>query len=370
LPGEVAVVGAGVIGTSVAWRAAESGHRVTLIDPEPQAAASWVAGGMLAPVTEAWPGEENVLELGVESLLRWPGFADRLRAAAGQDPGLSTKGTVVLGADSADRSVLDTLHGYLAELGRSAELLTGRELRRLEPAIGPRIRSGLSVPGDLAVDNRRLLTALFAACEARGVRVLRAQAHAIGDGVVSLADGSSVSAETVVLAAGAWSGRLHPALAHAVRPVKGEVLRLRARPGSQPPPALTVRGLVEGRPVYLVPREDGELVLGATQYEAGFDTAPVAGGVRDLLADGERLVPAIADYTLTEVGAGLRAGSTDNLPFLGWLEPGVLAATGHHRNGLLLAPITADAVLAALDGGALPDYARAASVDRLSAVTG
>jgi glycine oxidase len=136
-----------------------------------------------------------------------------------------------------------------------------------------------------------------------------------------------------------------------VRPVKGEILRLRCRPGSLPPPARTVRGLVEGRPVYLVPRENGGLVVGATQYEAGFEEAPRVGGVRDLLADAERLVPAVADYALVEAGAGVRPGTPDNLPVVRPLEPGVLAATGHGRNGMLLLPGTL-AEVAALLGGA------------------
>ncbi|MGH3623290.1 MAG: glycine oxidase ThiO [Sciscionella sp.] len=362
---DVLVVGGGVIGSSVAWRAAATGRTVTLVDPDPLASASWVAGGMLAPVTEAWPGEEAILELGADSLSRWPAFAEDL-LAGGHDPGLNTHGTLVLCVDSADRAVLDTLLGYLRGRDREVNALTGRELRGLEPSIGPAVPSGLSVPGDLAVDNRKLLDALHAAGAAHGVRRVAGHARSVrGDGV-ELVDGSTLAAGTVVLAAGAWSCRLHPSLASAVRPVKGEVLRLRARPGSLPPPRSTLRGLVEGRAVYLVPREGGELVLGATQYEVGFDTEPVAAGVRDLLGDGERLLPAIADYALLEVRAGLRAGSVDNLPMIGWLEPRVLAATGHHRNGLLLAPITADAVLAVLDGAGLPDYAAAADVSRLA----
>ncbi len=359
---DVAVVGGGVIGSSIAWRAAAAGMRVTLIDSDLTASASWVAGGMLAPVAEAWPGEEELLEFGAASLACWPRFATEL-TAAGHDPALRPYGTLVLGADAADREVLAALADYLQQRGRQSELLTGRQLRRVEPAVAPAIRSGLSVPGDLAVDNRKLLAALRSAGAAAGVRQI--QATVTGLRPLLLSDGGHVGCETVVLAAGAWSCRLHPALVHAIRPVKGEVLRLHARAGSLPPPKWTVRGLVEGRPVYLVPREDGELVVGATQYEAGFDTDPVAGGVRDLLADAERLVPAVSDYALREVAAGLRAGSADNLPVIGWLEPGVLAATGHSRNGLLLAPLTADVVLAMLGGATLPAVARAADIARL-----
>ncbi|HYQ68605.1 glycine oxidase ThiO [Actinophytocola sp.] len=327
----VVVVGGGVIGLAVAWRLAD--HDVTVVDPNPGRGASWVAGGMLAPVTEAWPGEEDLLDLGSESLDRWPAFA----AALGID--LHTRGTIVAGVDSADAGQLDTLAGFLARRGREVERLTGRELRRVEPALGPSVRSGLLVPGDLAVDNRELLGRLsFPSVVGKPVRSVR-------PGAVELAD-ATLHCDLAVIAAGAWSGSLHPALASAVRPVKGEILRLRRRPNAVPPPVHTVRALVESRPVYLVPRAGDELVVGATQYEAGFDEEVTAGGVRDLLTYGERVMPGIAEYGLTECAAGLRAGSRDNLPLVGWLEPGVLVAAGHHRNGLLLAPLTADAVRA------------------------
>jgi glycine oxidase len=334
----VAVVGAGVIGAAIAGRLASAGAAVTLVDPYPRSGASWVAGGMLAPVTEAWPGEEALLALGTSSLRRWPAFAAEL-ADAGHDPGLRTEGTLVVAVDSADRAELANLADYLATLDRKVEPLTGRELRAREPSLGTAVRAGLSVPGDLAVDNRRLLDALLAVALARGVELVAARAVAVRPGSVELADGA-VRADVVVIAAGAWSGGLHPALRDVIRPVKGEILRLRARSGSLPPPGRTVRGLVEGRHVYLVPRDGDGLVVGATQYEAGFEPGPRVGGVRDLLADAERLVPGLADYVLVEAAAGFRPGSPDNLPVVRWLEPGVLAATGHGRNGILLLPGT------------------------------
>jgi glycine oxidase len=379
----LAVVGAGVIGLSCAWVAARDGVAVTVVDPAPASGSSWVAGGMLAPVTEAWPGEEPLLELGSESLLRWPSFAAALASDSGVPAGLRTEGTVVVAAGAGDRAELDELAGFLARLGRDVERVSARELRRLEPAIGPDVRGGLSVPGDLAVDNRTLLAALRSGCERAGVRFVRGAARAVstgggpgGDlmtgrassgacGVVTLADGGRLTAAEVLVAAGAHSSALHPGLAGLVRPVKGEILRLRHRPGAFPPPARTVRGLVEGRHVYLVPRDDGGLVLGATQYEAGFDTEPTVGGVRDLLRDAERLVPAIAEYTLVESSAGLRPGSPDNLPLIGRLGLGVLVATGHGRNGILLAPITSEAVLALVRGSAVPAVALAADPGRL-----
>jgi glycine oxidase len=332
---ELVVVGGGVIGLTCAWRAAQAGWAVTLFDPDGRAGSSWVAGGMLAPVTEAWPGEEALLDLGLESVALWPDFAAELG-----DPGLHTGGTVVAATGTGDRAELDALADHLARLGRPVERLSGRELRRLEPALGPDVRGGLSVPGDLSVDNRALLDALRVAAEKAGVRIL-AQEYA------------GEPADQVLISAGAHSGGLHPALDGVIRPVKGEILRLTHRRGAFPLPGRTVRALVDGRPVYLVPRPDG-LVVGATQSEQGFDTIPTAGGVRDLLRDAERIVPGIAEYGLAEVAAGLRPGSPDNVPLIGRLDAHTLVATGHSRNGILLAPRTAEIVLAALRGEPVP----------------
>jgi glycine oxidase len=366
------VVGAGVIGMSCAWRAAASGHRVTVLDPAPASGASWVAGGMLAPVTEAWPGEERLLELGVAAVGCWPGFAAELGAAAGRSAGLRTEGTVVAATGAGDRAELDALAAHLARLGRAVDRLTGRELRRLEPALGPDVRGGLSVPDDLAVDNRVLLAALRTAAERAGVRFEpRAVLAVLGDGerVTGVATAAGeLRAETVLVAAGAHSAALHPALHGLVRPIKGEVLRLAHRPGALPPPSRTVRALVDGRPLYAVPRDGGGLVIGATQAELGFDTEVTVGGVRDLLRDAERVLPGIAEYALVESAAGLRPGSPDNLPLIGAPGPdGLLVATGHHRNGMLLAPITADAVLALLAGDPVPEPVRAADPRRFAA---
>ena len=371
---ELLVLGAGVIGLSCAWRAAQQGRRVTVLDPAPASGASWVAGGMLAPVTEAWPGEEELLALGVEAVARWPAFAAELTEAAGRPAGLRTDGTIVVATGSGDRAELDALAAHLARLGRPVERLSGRELRRLEPGLGPDVRGGLSVPDDLAVDNRALLGALRTAAERLGVTFVAAAAAVVLDdgarvvGVRCVAGPESGAteraADTVLVAAGAHSAGLHPALHGLVRPVKGEILRLALRPGAFPAPRRTVRALVDGRPVYMVPRADG-LVLGATQSEVGFDTTVTVGGVRDLLRDAERILPGIAEYALVESAAGLRPGSPDNLPLIGAIGPeGLLVATGHHRNGMLLAPVTADAVAALLRGEAVPGPVRVADPAR------
>ncbi len=366
----LAVVGAGAIGLSCAWRAAAAGWTVTIVDPLPSRGASWVAGGMLAPVTEAWPGEEELLDFGLESLQRWPRFASDLAAAAGRRPGLREEGTVVAATGTGDRAELGSLAAFLAGLGREVDQLTGRELRRLEPALGPDVRGGLSVPGDLAVDNRAFLAALQAACERAGVRTVRRAVAAVcedGDRVVGVrlapADAAATGpaqlpADAVLICAGAHSALLHPSLAGLVRPVKGEIVRLAHRGTALTPPTRTVRALVDGRPVYAVPRDGGGLVIGATQYEAGFDTDVTVAGIRDLLRDVERVLPAVAEYTLVETAAGLRPGSPDNRPLIGALGPdGLFVATGHGRNGMLLAPVTADAVVAMLGGEPGPSAA-------------
>lgn len=353
--GKIAVVGAGVIGLSIAWRAMEADWFTIVVDPEPCSGASWVAGGMLAPVTEAWPGEEPLLELGEASLRAWPAFAAELGQVG--DVGLRTEGTVVAAFDAADAAALEILAEHLASVGRAVEPLTGPALRAIEPSISTSVRSGLSVPGDLAVDNRKLLQVLRST-----VPFIREAARAVRPGAVDLVDGSTVNCDVVVVAAGAWSRTLHATLNPLVRPVKGEILRLQSRPGALPL-ARTVRALVESRPVYLVPRDEGEVVVGATQYEAGYDTQVTVRGVRELLSDAERVVPGISEYVLVESAASVRSSSPDNLPVIDWLEPGVLAATGHHRNGLLLAPITADAVVALLDGKPVPEAAEAARLE-------
>jgi len=359
---QVTVVGAGVIGLAVAWRAAAAGHRVTVVDPAPGRGASWVAGGMLAPVTEAWPGEETVLTLGERSLRRWPSFARELAVDA-FEPGLSEAGTVVAARDAADAEQLTILADYLHRIGRSVEVANGRRLRSLVPGLASAMRAGIVVPGDLAVDNRQLLDALQAGCTRHGVRFMRESAREVAPKQV-VTDSGEYDSDAVVLAAGARSALLHPELREAVRPLKGEILRLRARKGCLPPPAVTVRAIVEGRPLYLVPRVDGELVVGATQYESGYDEAVKAGGVRELLDYAEQVYPSVSEYELAETTAGLRAASMDNLPLIGRLSDGVIVATGHYRNGLLHAPVTADAVLAVLADEELPDDVAAASPAR------
>lgn len=359
LHADVAVVGGGVVGLATAWRCATAGMAVALLDDAPARGATWAAAGMLAPVTEVHYGEEALLRLNLASHARWPAFADALAAASGRDVRHRTTGTLVVARDRDDAAVLDDLHAFQVRLGLDAQRLTGREARQLEPALHPRTRGGILVAGDHQVDNRALAEALLEACRRSGVALLPHRAAALehdGGRVtgVAVADGPALRAERVLLAAGYASGGLAglPPGAVPTRPVKGQLLHLRRPAGDDAPIAeRTVRGL----DVYVVPRADGRVVVGATVEERGEDRTVTAGGVLQLLQAAWELLPGLAEYVLVETVAGLRPGTPDNRPLLGWgpLE-GLAVATGHHRNGVLLAPLTAE-VMATLLAGGEPD---------------
>ncbi|PRY47707.1 glycine oxidase [Geodermatophilus tzadiensis] len=364
---DVAVAGGGLVGLAVAWRAARRGLSVTVVDDAPGAGASAAAAGMLAPVTEAGYGEQPLLRLGLASLERWPSFAAELEAASGRPVGLRTVGTLVVGFDDDDVRELDALHAFQLELGLAAERLTPRAARRREPSLTPRVRGGLLVSGDHSVDGRAVHAALLAAAAAEGVELVRDRvAEVVVDGGraagLRLAGGTAVPAGQVVLALGARSGQLPGVPPLPVRPVKGQVLRLGGADGLLEG---TVRALVRGRPVYLVPHGHDGLVVGATVEDRGFDPTVTAGGVHDLLHDAIDVVPGITELELVETLARWRPGTPDNAPLLGPASlPGLVLATGHHRNGVLLTPVTADAVADLLAGGALPPVAAPFTADR------
>ncbi|MFF5204696.1 glycine oxidase ThiO [Streptosporangium sp. NPDC000396] len=345
---DILVIGGGVVGLSVAWRAARQGLKTAVVDPAPASGASHAAAGMLAPVSEVTYTEEPLLRLGLASLARWPAFAAELTADSGHDLGYRADGTIDVAFDSDDLEALDALAAFMDKLGLPVERLTGRECRRLEPMLAPSVRGGLLAGGDAWVDPRRVTKALLAALERSGCALMRTRVTGLETASetvtgVRLATGETVGAARVVLAAGAWSGALEglpPAVLPPVRPIKGQIMRLRS-----PSPVLQrcVRGVVHGTPVYLVPRLDGELVVGATQEEMGFDTRVTAGGLWELLRDARELVPGVTELEVADVVAGLRPGTPDNLPLIGPTSlPGMSVATGHHRGGVLLAPLTAD----------------------------
>jgi glycine oxidase len=322
----LAVVGGGVIGLSVARRAALDGWAVRVHRTD-ERGASWVAGGMLAPHSEGWPGEERLLQVGLASLALWhEGFLDGLPPDV-----VTARESLVVAVDRADAADLKTVGEWLAAQGHPVSPTSAA--RDVEPLLAQGIRHGFVAETELAVDNRAVVQALAAHCERLGVQW------------APPVDALPADTDAVVIANGIDAPTLWPGLP--VRPVKGEVLRLRWRKGCMPLLRRVIRARVHGRQVYLVPRPDG-VVVGATQYEHGRDTAPVVSGVRDLLDDACAVLPALGEYELAECAAGLRPMTPDNLPLVQRLDARTLVAAGHGRSGFLLAPWTAEQIVSEL----------------------
>jgi glycine oxidase len=351
----VVVAGGGVIGMAIAWRAAAAGFGVTLVDPDCGDAASLVAAGMLAPVSESLFGEDALLRLNLLAVERFGPFAASLEEATGRDVGLRREGTLAVAYDAGDYAALVRLTDFRRSLGLATEELDGRSCRGLEPFLAPDVLGGFLFAGDWSVDNRRYAAALGQAARDAGVRMVRGRVAGLpGGGRVRLDDGSVLSGDLAVVAAGHASGRIEglpEPLRSAVRPVKGQLLRLRHPAGIPPVLSRTVRATVRAMEVYLVPRADGEVIVGATSEERGPDQTVTAGAVHDLLHDAMTVLPVTSELVLAETCAGLRPGTADNGPIVGTTGlDGVLMATGHYRNGILLSAVTADAILAHLTG--------------------
>jgi glycine oxidase len=347
---DVVIVGGGVIGRSCAWRLAQRGARVAVIERSPSlGGATRVAAGMLAPVGELAFGEPELLEMTLAAAKLYPDFVAELEAAAEAMTGYAACGALHVALDRDEAAELRRVHELQRSLGLGAEWLPPRRCRELEPGLTPSFNGGVHAPGEAAIDPRALISALGLAGHAAGVHEYRSieatEGLFEGRRIVGVrsADGCDLRAPTVILATGAWSGRAEWLPEHArppVRPVKGQILELRAHDGAAP-----CTRIVASERVYLVPRPDGRLIVGATVEEQGFDTAVTAGGVHELLREAYRLLPEVAEMELVEASAGLRPGTPDNLPRVGpsGVE-GLIWATGHYRNGILLAPLAANAV--------------------------
>jgi glycine oxidase len=378
---DVLVVGGGIIGLAVAWRARQRGLSVTLLErAECGQATSRIAAGMLAPVMEVEFGDagRRVLELGLRSAELWPSFAEELAAATGVELALLSTGALFLARDDDEARELERKLAFRESLGLRVQRLRASEARELEPALAPTMRLALSAPDDHSVDPRVALRALRRACELEGVAVReRAVARIELDGAgkrvngASLQDGERFSAGAVVLAAGPWSGELAGLPADAclpVRPVKGQILRLRDPSG----PGL-LRRAVRFEDGYVLPRDDGRYVLGGTVEERGFDLAPTAGAAYEMLREAREILPGVSELEIEELSVGLRPCTPDNAPAIG---PGTLEgltwATGHYRNGILLAPLTAELVAGVLEGTGAPRDAEQllAACDPLRFATG
>jgi glycine oxidase len=360
----VVIIGAGVVGLGAAWRLAQRGAAVTVLDKAASGSgASHAAAGMLAASAEAEPREEALVLLGRRSQALWPSFAAELEAASGMTVDLRSEGTLLVALTKEDQARITHHLEFQQRLGLPVEWISAHAARQREPHLAAGIAGAVFSPEDHQVDNRKLVAALRQAALGTGVDLREHQEVTslvlAGDRVtgVALADGSTLAADVVVLAAGAWSrsiAGLPPALRPPVRPIKGQLIALRMEAA-----APLVSHVLRTQNVYLVPRRDGRLILGATAEEKGFDTTLTAGGVLALLEAAWRVLPAIEELAIDEMWVGHRPGSRDDAPILGHAPvAGLVYATGHHRNGILLAPVTADAVARlVLDGTAAPDLA-------------
>jgi glycine oxidase len=353
---DVAVIGGGVIGLAIAWRAAQRGMTVTVLERDDVGAGtSRVAAGMIAPISEARPTEQPLLRFALSSSRAYPEFVAEVAEASGRDPGYLAMGTLAVARDRDEAEALERELAMRQSLGLPVRRRLASEARTLEPGLAPALRLALEISDDHAIDPRMLVPALAAAAERAGVELhvgAVVEELSVGggrvDGVV-LAGGERVAAEQVLIAAGVWSGQLRGLPEEAqvpLRPVKGQIMRLHDPAG----PGLLTRALrIPG--AYVVPRGDGRYVLGATVEERGFDTTVTAGPLFELLRDAIELLPGLSELVLDELIAGLRPTTPDNAPMIG---PGALAglqwATGHYRHGILLAPATAELAVRCLLG--------------------
>jgi glycine oxidase len=345
----IAIIGAGVVGLGIAWRLAGRADVLLFDRGKAGAGASHAAAGMLAACCEAEPGEEDLVALGRESQARWPSFAEELREASGIDVELRDEGTLILALTADDQAELAQQLQFQQRLGLPLEWLSASATRAHEPHLAGKLAGAVFSPQDHQVDNRKLVAGLRIAAEAAGAEIheqrpVKEIAVVAGraEGVV-LEDGTHVAADRVVLAAGAWSrgiAGLPQDRRPPVRPVKGQILTLRMNAAA---PILSHVLWAPG--AYMVPRRDGRLILGATVEEKGFDETITAGGMLTLLEAAWRAIPAIEELPVEEILVGHRPGSRDDAPILGRgpLE-NLFYATGHYRNGILLAPVTAGAM--------------------------
>lgn len=371
-PSHVIIGGAGIAGLAIAWRLARAGVSVRVIDrAEAGRGATWAAGGMLAAVLECEPGEEAMIGLARWSQALWPDFAAHLAIETGLPIGYGAEGTLQVATTRDELAALRRRHAWLAGQGLPVEWLAGAEAREAERFLAPSCLGAIRSPDDHQVDPRKLVPALIAAVRRAGGRIdehrsIASVRRSADEWQVLVADGEALSADALVVAAGAWSAAIDgmPGSARPpVRPAKGQALILRADRA-----APMLRHVVWGDGVYLVPRTDGTIYIGATVEDRGYDLSPTAGGIMSLIEPAWRLVPGIEELPVAELVTGLRPRSRDDLPVIGRTgSEGLLVATGHHRNGILLAPATAELIAAELLGEAPPIDAAPFAADRFGA---
>ena len=358
---DAVVVGAGLIGLSIAFELDRRAISVAVLEASGRIGrgASWVAAGMLAPVGELEFGEPELLEINLASAGMYPDFVGAVESESGMEVDYSRRGGLHVALDRDEAEALRRVLELQLRLGLESEWLGPAASRQIEPGLSPGLNGAIMAAGDGMVDPRALTSALASALERRRVPVLTsAEVNALeirgGRATgVGLSDGPPVAAGTVIAAGGAETGRaswLPEADRPPVRPVKGQVVELRGDPDDP-----VCERILASERSYIVPRGDGRLVVGATVEEMGFDTSVTAGGIHELLRESYRVLPDIAELEFVGATAGLRPGTPDNLPVVGPTgTPGLLLATGHYRNGILQAPVTAAAVAALIESGAVP----------------
>lgn len=349
LPDRVIVIGGGLVGLVACFELTELGVPVVLIDPEPASGATRHAGGMLAPVAEVQYRQEPLFPLMMRSAELTPDLVRRVSLVTDLPTGYRTDGTLVIAADRADAHHLDELAAYQREHGMTVDRLSPREARRLEGALSPRISGAIAIPGDHQVSPRRFAAALLDALRRRGVEIVRERVTQLAGAdpcVAVRCESRTVDATgaTVVLANGmgaadvdGWYEGEHPLR---LRAVAGDILTLRVPERLRPLTTRVIRAFVEDRPVYLIPRDDGTVALGASSREDG-DPLPKAGAVHELLRDGIRVVPALEECGIVETTVGVRPGTPDDLPYLGRVGSNLIVSTGYFRHGILLSALGA-----------------------------
>jgi len=345
----ILIVGGGIIGLSVGWQLLRHGFAVTLIErDEAGHSASWASAGMIAPHAEAGFEDMDLLKLDRASLEAYPQFLDELKADTDIEVVLDQRGTLIVGLDRDDTLWLRRLYDFREHLGFPLEWMSGSEAREKEPSLSPKVVSAMWLPKDAQIENRELLNALRKAFLLKGGSLLE-HCEVLE---ILVKDGRAIGVKTpkeviegseIILAAGSWSREISgipEALRPPVRPVKGQVMTA-TRDESCP-----LECMIRSPRIYLAPKLNGRLSIGASTEEKGFHTIPTIGIFRDILDEAWRAMPSIYDLEIEEFIAGLRPGSRDHAPIIG--HSGInnlIYATGHYRHGILLAPITAYEIL-------------------------
>jgi len=338
---DVAIAGGGLIGSAIALELAQAGLSVGVFEKgEPGREASWASAGILSPAPEA-PGMIPIVPLAKASMDLYPGFVANVEEMSGQSVGFRPFGTMdALFSRDATRD-LSTLIALHHGLGLRAEPLRPEEARELEPALSPEVEAAALRPEEASVDNRALTRAVLLAAQKSGAEIFpnhdaeaiwREKGRCAG---LKLRD-ENVSAKWTIIAAGCFSANIKGVAAYApVRPAKGQMVSMRAD-------ELKIERVLWSEKIYIVPRNDGRILAGASVEYVGFDKHVTAGAVEKILSDAIELVPGLANARIEETWAGLRPDSPDHLPILGPTDlDGLLMATGHFRSGVLLTPVTA-----------------------------